>query len=63
MIRVPKRLAMMLIGMGGIFGMRTPPEPTVTAQVSRPPDDAAAGPPFHHRAEGRPGTVRDDEEQ
>ena len=37
MIRVPRRLAMVIMSIGGLFGMRTPPDPPVVAQTSPAP--------------------------
>lgn len=33
--RVPRRVAVAMMAVAGLFGMRTPPDPPVTAQTSR----------------------------
>ena len=43
-MRVPRRLALFLVGIGGIFGMRTPPEPQVIAQMSPQKGPEGSGP-------------------
>jgi hypothetical protein len=43
MIRVPKRLGILLMGIGGIIGMRTPPEPEAIAQTVPRPNSGASG--------------------
>lgn len=43
MIRVPRRLGLLLIGIGGLFGMRTPPDPEAIARMAPPPDTGGAG--------------------
>jgi len=42
-MRVPKRLTVFMMGISGLFGMRTPPEPEVIAQMApvKGPDGAA----------------------
>jgi hypothetical protein len=45
MIRVPKRLAVLMLGIGGIFGMRTPLEPEALAQTVVPPNPGGSDDP------------------
>ena len=33
-MRVPRRIGMFMLGLSGLFGMRTPPEPEVIAQTA-----------------------------
>jgi hypothetical protein len=45
MIQVPKRFARLVLGISGLFGMRTPPEPETIAQTVPAPDHTgSAGP-------------------
>jgi hypothetical protein len=46
-MRVPRRLAIFMTGIAGLFGMRTPPEPDVVAQMApaRGPESGRRGEP------------------
>lgn len=59
MIRVPRSLAILMMGIGGLFGMRTPPEPTVVAQTQPAPgrDGLLLPPPDADDERDAPRTV------
>ena len=66
MIHVPKRLALFMMGIGGLFGMRTPPDPEVTAQrqpakppTGRTPPAGDAGELLTRLSVKRPGPPED----
>lgn len=42
---VKKRVGLALLGIAGLFGMRTPPEPEVIAQMAPAPRPGGAAPP------------------
>src|SRR3954468_20932052 len=44
MIRLPRSVALFLTGISGLFGMRTPPEPEVIAQVAPAKGPEGRGP-------------------
>jgi hypothetical protein len=67
MIHIPRRIALFLTGISGLFGMRTPPEPEVIAQMSpakgpegRRPDPSEEKPGEVHVVLSRPGRRDED---
>ena len=50
-MKVPKRLGIALMGIAGLFGMRTPPEPEVIARTAPAPRPEDTRPPRSRRFE------------
>ena len=50
-MKVPKRLGIALMGIAGLFGMRTPPEPEVIARTAPAPRPEDTRPPRLRRRE------------
>jgi hypothetical protein len=67
MIRVPRRFGLILTGIAGIFGVRTPPEPEVIAEMQPARPRAAPDPNVDwvmersaRRTEASPGAGKPD---
>lgn len=48
-MKVPKRVGIVLMGIAGLFGMRTPPEPEVIARTAPAPRPEDTRPPRGRR--------------
>jgi hypothetical protein len=60
--RVPRGVAIAVMGFSGIFGIRTPPDPEVVAQTAPRPDAMGEGSPYgRQRERGRPEVDEDRE--
>ena len=59
--RIPRGVAIMTMGLAGLFGMRTPPDPEVVAQAAPTPHAAGASSGDFCRGERRRETTAADE--